>query len=121
MSSQTPTQEPIVQYIAIRSDLKWQKGALVAQGCHASVAAIHLFYDDEETKLYLKELEKMHKIVVGVPSLNELTELSTELSNCGIKFKLWTEQPENTPTCLALKPYSKSFVEKFFKAFKLFR
>lgn len=113
--------EPIVQYIAVRSDLKWPKGALIAQGAHASVAAIHLFYSDPDTVTYLKSLDSMHKIVVGVPSLEELNKLNELLINQNIKFKLWTEQPENMPTCLATKPYAKSLVENFFKSFKLFK
>lgn len=113
--------DPIVQYIAVRSDLKWPKGALIAQGCHASVAAIHLTYDDSETKAYLQNLDSMHKIVVGIPSLTEINELDKTLLANNIKFKLWTEQPENVPTCLALKPYPKKAVEHFFKSFKLFK
>ena len=51
----------IVQYIAIRSDLKWPKGALIAQGAHSSIAAIHLNYTDPDTISYLADLDKMHK------------------------------------------------------------
>lgn len=113
--------DPIVQYIAIRSDLKWPKGALIAQSCHASVAAVHLNYTDPDTMNYLKNLDSMHKIVVGVPSQNDLVTLNETLATSEIKSKLWIEQPENIPTCIATKPYSKSLVEKFFKNFKLFR
>jgi peptidyl-tRNA hydrolase len=113
--------DPIVQYIALRSDLKWPKGALIAQSCHATAAVLHLNYHDKQTQEYLENLDSMHKVVVGVPSDNELRELSEQLAKNDIKFKLWIEQPENIPTCLATKPYSKSFVEKFFKAFKLLR
>lgn len=113
--------DPIVQYIAIRNDLKWQKGALIAQGAHSSIAAIHLNYSDRETISYLADLDKMHKIVIGVSSQDELKELSSELSKADIKFKLWMEQPENIPVSLATKPYHKSNVEKFFQKFKLFK
>jgi peptidyl-tRNA hydrolase len=120
-SSSAAKAEPIVQYIAIRNDLKWPKGALIAQGCHASTAAIHLNYADPETARYLSELDTMHKIVVGVADEAELRRLSDELAANGVKFKLWLEQPENTPTSLALKPYSKSLVERFLKPYKLFK
>ncbi|RNA41264.1 peptidyl-tRNA hydrolase PTRHD1 [Brachionus plicatilis] len=113
--------DPIVQYIAVRSDLKWPKGALIAQGSHASVAAIHLNYDDPDTKAYLQSVDSMHKIVVAIPSLTEIKELDETLLTNNIKFKLWTEQPENIPTCLATKPYSKKAVEHFFKSYKLFK
>jgi peptidyl-tRNA hydrolase len=117
----TKKNDPIVQYIALRSDLKWPKGALIAQSCHATAAVIHLNYSDKETVEYLANLDSMHKIVVGVPSEQELNDLNILLTKNDVKFKLWIEQPENIPTCLATKPYSKSLVEKFFKAFKLLR
>ena len=119
--SATAKDDPVVQYIAIRSDLKWPKGALIAQCCHASVAAIELNYNDDQTKQYLKNLDSMHKIVVGVPSEGELRELDSKFQENGLKAKLWIEQPENIPTCLATKPYKKSLVEALFKAFKLFK
>ena len=60
----------IVQYILVRSDLcktlGWPVGALVAQACHASTAAIHMFYDHEDTKKYLSDLDNMHKIILSV-------------------------------------------------------
>jgi peptidyl-tRNA hydrolase len=115
------TTDSIVQYIAIRSDLKWPKGALIAQSCHAAVAAVHLNYTDQATIDYLKNLDFMHKVVVGVLSEADLLKLRDSLSENEIKFKLWTEQPENIPTCIATKPYAKSLVESFFKGFKLFR
>lgn len=119
--NRTVKPDPIVQYIAIRSDLKWPKGALIAQSCHASVAAIHLNYLDTETIAYLDNLDSMHKIVVGVTSQSDLVKLSEDLGESEMKYKLWIEQPENIPTCLATKPYAKSMAEKFFKSFKLFR
>jgi peptidyl-tRNA hydrolase len=121
LTIQNVTPDPLVQYIAVRSDLKWPKGALIAQACHASIAAVHLNYSDKETRDYLENLDSMHKVVVGVPSETDLIQLSKELNDNDIKFKLWTEQPENLPTSLALKPYTKSLVEKFFRAFKLLR
>lgn len=60
----------IVQYVLIRRDLlkslMWPVGAVIAQACHACTAAIHLFYDDPNTKDYLKDLDNMHKIILEV-------------------------------------------------------
>ena len=63
----------------------------------------------------------MHKIVVGVQNEADLINLSKQLTLDEIRHKLWTEQPENYPTCLATKPYAKSRLENYFKAFKLFK
>lgn len=60
----------IVQYIVLRRDLltalNWPIGALVAQACHASTAALHLYRDEEVVQTYLSNLDSMHKIVLEV-------------------------------------------------------
>lgn len=58
----------LVQYIAIRGDLvdKWPLGAVIAQACHASSAALHLFRDDVSTREYLGDIDRMHKVVLRV-------------------------------------------------------
>lgn len=60
----------LVQYIVVRRDLidtlKWPFGAVITQACHAATAIIHLTYDDEYTKLYLEDLDNMHKVVLEV-------------------------------------------------------
>lgn len=60
---------PIVQYIVVRKDLAWPAGALIAQACHASTAAVHRFYEHSDTKEYLGDLPNMHKIVLQVQPL----------------------------------------------------
>lgn len=61
----------LVQYIAIRGDLidKWPLGAIIAQGCHASSAVLHMFRDDINTQQYLQDLDSMHKVVLRVRRL----------------------------------------------------
>lgn len=60
----------LVQYVVVRRDLldalKWPVGAVVAQACHACTAVIHLNYEDDMTKEYLKDLDNMHKVVLEV-------------------------------------------------------
>lgn len=60
----------IVQYVAIRRDLlsvhQWPLGAVIAQACHASTAALHLYRDDPLSQEYLSDLDSMHKVVVEV-------------------------------------------------------
>ena len=73
----------IVQYILVRSDLcktlGWPVGALVAQACHASTAAIHMFYDHEDTKKYLSDLDNMHKIILSVSIILHLSTRLTQI------------------------------------------
>ncbi|XP_030627748.1 putative peptidyl-tRNA hydrolase PTRHD1 [Chanos chanos] len=115
----------LVQYVVVRSDLvhalSWPLGAVITQACHAATAAIHLNYSDPDTQEYLAELDNMHKVVLQAPDESSLSSLSNTLTEKGIAHKLWVEQPENIPTCLALKPYSKDIVQPFLRKFKLFK
>lgn len=124
-SSQEMSSSAIVQYVVVRSDLlkelKWPVGAVIAQACHAVTAVTHLFYNDEATQEYLKDLDNMHKVVLEASDENSLVSLKEKLEFDGVKHKLWIEQPENIPTCLVAKPYPKEEVQKYFKKFKLFK
>ncbi|XP_023946086.2 putative peptidyl-tRNA hydrolase PTRHD1 [Bicyclus anynana] len=115
----------IVQYVLLRSDLLkelgWSIGALVAQACHASTAALHLYKEDNNTIQYLNDLDNMHKVVLEVPNEESLKKVAEKLKENSIDHKLWIEQPENIPTCLALKPYPKDEVKKFVGKFKLYK
>ncbi len=55
------------------------------------------------------------------PNEDSLRTLQAELKENDVDHKLWVEQPENFPTCLATKPYPKDAVQKYFKMFKLFK
>lgn len=50
-----------------------------------------------------------------------IVTLSETLSSKGIDHKLWIEQPENIPTCIATRPYVKENIQEHFKKFKLFK
>lgn len=60
----------LVQYIVLRGDLlrkqKWPVGAMVAQGCHASMAVVHTYKDHSNVTQYLSDLDRMHKVVLEV-------------------------------------------------------
>lgn len=115
----------IVQYIIVRGDLKsklkWPIGALIAQACHASTAVMHLNRSDPTTARYLDDLDRMHKVVLQTDDEASLVRLSQELGSASVVHKLWMEQPENVPTCIALKPYRKEDVQSFFSNLKLLR
>ncbi|XP_056141440.1 putative peptidyl-tRNA hydrolase PTRHD1 [Lampris incognitus] len=120
----TPTKR-LVQYIIVRSDLvqklEWPLGAVITQACHAATAVIHLNYSDADTQEYLAETDSMHKVVLQAPDQASLSNLSETLTEKGVAHKLWIEQPENIPTCLALKPYPKETVHPLLRKFKLFK
>ncbi|CAL5434799.1 unnamed protein product [Camellia sinensis] len=118
-----PSDEVLVQYVVLRRDLidTWPLGSVVTQGCHASVSAIWSHMDDPHTLDYCSptNLDSMHKVTLEVKGETQIRNLSEKLTAGDIAHKLWIEQPENIPTCLATKPYPKSAVSSFFKKLKL--
>ncbi|XP_068705138.1 putative peptidyl-tRNA hydrolase PTRHD1 [Montipora foliosa] len=119
------TSTQLVQYVVVRGDLlrllSWPTGAVIAQACHASTAALWSHRNDPNTIKYTSELDNMRKVVLEAPSQEELVKLSKDLSDNQIDHKLWIEQPENYPTCLATKPYPREQIRPFFKNLKLFK
>ncbi|XP_022996792.1 putative peptidyl-tRNA hydrolase PTRHD1 [Cucurbita maxima] len=113
----------LIQYVVLRRDLidSWPLGSVVTQGCHASVSAIWLNKDDPQTSEYCSphNIDSMHKVTLEVKGETQIVNLSEKLKENSIAHKLWIEQPENIPTCLATKPYPKSVVSAFFKKLKL--
>ncbi|KAF8119763.1 peptidyl-tRNA hydrolase II [Boletus edulis] len=102
--------EPLVIQIVVRRDLfdkeKWGVGPLMAQAAHAATAVLHLTRGRQETIEYLADLRNMRK----TPDLSTLEKLTAALSHAGpepIPHHLWTEQPEDIPTCIALAPNRK--------------
>ncbi|KAG5045270.1 hypothetical protein JHK86_014676 [Glycine max] len=113
----------VVQYVVLRRDLidTWPLGSVVTQGCHASVSAVWFNKDDPFTVDYCSpdKIDSMHKVTLEVKGEPQIKNLSEKLTAGGIIHKLWIEQPENIPTCLATKPYPKSIVSSYFKKLKL--
>ncbi|KAG6382022.1 peptidyl-tRNA hydrolase II [Boletus reticuloceps] len=129
--SQASNAEPLVMQIVVRRDLfdkeKWGVGPLMAQAAHAATAVLHLTRERQETIEYLADLRNMRKVsfkgsrsshndtgprtvVLQTPDLSTLEKLTAALSYAGpspIPHHLWTEQPEDIPTCIALAPNRK--------------
>ncbi|XP_062184324.1 uncharacterized protein LOC133888188 [Phragmites australis] len=113
----------LVQYVVLRRDLAdaWPLGSVVAQGCHAAVAAVWAHRDHPDTAAYCgpDNLDRMHKVTLEVKGETQLKNLAEKLEAAGVQHKLWIEQPENIPTCIATAPCPKSQVSSFFKKLKL--
>ncbi|KAK2510863.1 hypothetical protein Q9233_017381 [Columba guinea] len=100
----------LVQYVVLRGDLarpplSWPLGAVVAQACHAALAAVHTHRQHPDTGAYLEQGGAMRTVVL----------------EHDIDHEVWTEQPENVATCLALRPYPKERVHQHLKKFKLLK
>merc|ERR1712110_4639 len=116
---------PLVQYVIVRRDLiqkfGWPVGPVIAQACHASVAALFRFVEDPKVKEYTTQLESMHKVILEVSSEDALRNLSKKLTEAQIDHHLWQELPEEIPTALATKPDTKDTLRPYFKKCKLFK
>jgi peptidyl-tRNA hydrolase len=114
---------PLIQYVVMRTDLKWTLGALAAQAAHAAVAAVWMTKDAADTNAYCapEAIDSMHKVVLGCGSREQLEKIADTLRTDGVAFKLWNEQPENVPTCLATAPAEKGAVAVYFAGLKLLR
>ncbi|KAJ7341349.1 hypothetical protein JRQ81_005339 [Phrynocephalus forsythii] len=116
----------LVQYVVLRGDLgreplSWPLGALVAQACHAALAAAHAHGEHPDTAAYLAEGGRMRTVVLEAPTERDLTALAETLEQNNIDHKVWVEQPENIATCIALRPYPKDDVHQHLKKFKLLK
>lgn len=117
--------DPLVQYVVLRrdlwTDLGWPLGSIVAQACHAATAALWESRDSPAAQEYCApgQLDNMHKVVLEIKGETQLRNLAEKLAAADVPYKLWTEQPENFPTCLATPPARKSEMSQYFKKLKL--
>ncbi|KAH0569917.1 Peptidyl-tRNA hydrolase family protein [Spironucleus salmonicida] len=106
----------LVQYIIVRTDLKFSKGALAVNIAHASVAAIYKSINSEDTQNYLKDTENMTKIALKVGSEEELRAVFVNIQD---RSYMWVEQPENVPVAIATFPTNRTSFPQL-KGLKLF-
>ena len=64
-------------------------------------------------------LLRVVQVVLEVKGEAQLINLITKLKEAGIRHKVWIEQPEGFPTCVATKPYPKSEIAQHFKKLNL--
>ncbi len=53
--------------------------------------------------LFIQDLDGMTTVVLEVPNESQLRRLSSRLEEAEVQHKLWVEQPEDYPTCLATR------------------
>ena len=100
-----------------RSPVQRLLGSICAQAAHAAVAAVWEHREHADTVAYCAPdaIDGMHKVVLEVKGETQLVNLAVKLAEAGVDHKLWMEQPENFPTCLATRPYPKAEVAAHFK------
>jgi peptidyl-tRNA hydrolase len=94
------------QVIIVNSAIRLPKGKLAAQVAHAAVGAF-LAAGEDARQAWLDE--GMPKVVLSIPSVEDLLALQTQadeqaIPNCLIEDAGRTVVPEGTITCLGLGP-----------------
>ena len=108
--------ECLVQYIIVRNELrKLHSKALNTLVAASSTAAIHLYSASKQRSTHLGSLDTMGSIVLHVKSEDELKVLEEKLFQKDIDYKIWASLPERYPTCISLRPYPNTNVEKYLK------
>jgi PTH2 family peptidyl-tRNA hydrolase len=116
------------QVIVMRKDLNMRKGKMVAQGAHASVAAIldretGQVKDDERIRAWLAG--NFAKICVSVETEPELVTLYNRVQDAGLPCAMITDSGRTefhnveTRTCIAVGPALIADVDEFTKDLKL--
>lgn len=115
------------QVIVMRKDLNMRKGKMIAQGSHASMAALLLFAQKEKHNLILDLTNEQmgpwlsgsfKKVVVSVSSLEELDKIYQQAKEnkiiCSyiIDNGLTEFNGEKTPTCICLGPHESKEIDK---------
>lgn len=112
----------IKQFLFLRKDLEgYTMGMLIAQGCHASVAALERYRNTPAVADYFKHLGCMTTIVYGIRG-DEMEGIEKSLQKMGIGYHCWVENG-NTPTCIATCPIDIEVIKEFKnfrRRFKLF-
>lgn len=85
------------------------------------MAAIFSQKDDEKTVEYLKDLDRMTKVVLKANSEEEILSAAETLRSNHIGHYIWREQPENIISALATVPRDRDVLKPLLKEFKLFR
>ena len=55
------------------------------------------------------------QVVLEIKGEEQLLNLASKLQEAGVRHKLWVEQPEDFPTCLATAPFEKDSLQQHFK------
>lgn len=113
----------VKQFLFLRKDLpSYRIGALLAQACHASVAAIHTFRNHPDTAKYLDKTSDLTTVIYEICE-KDIEKIKESLTDLSIEFYIWVENHEIV-TCIGTRPIeTKSFTEfeRFRKQFKLFK
>lgn len=109
------------QVIVVRKDIEWGKGKLAAHVAHASVDSLFKA-DSKDVEVWRKE--GAMKVVLKIPTLKELTQVSKKVKEAKLPFALIrdagrTQLKAGTVTCLGIGPAEQKKIDKITGKLKL--
>ncbi|KAH9386385.1 uncharacterized protein NEMAJ01_1281 [Nematocida major] len=99
-----------IQYVIVRNDTGFPRGATAAQAVHAVTACQHEHLDQGYLE-YISEGAGMHTAVLQCTQ-EEMAALVEALRKKEVKFSAWVEMPENMLTAVAIYPYEKARLQE---------
>ena len=116
----------LVQHVILRKDLtkapySWPAGSMIAQACHVSSKVLWELKGEENVQKYMQDIDNMHKVTLAAKDEQELHDLIILLTQNGIQFRSWLEQPEGVLTAVATMPYPREVTSPHLKHLKLYR
>ena len=109
----------LVQCIIVRNDLgRSRSGKLSTSVAASSTAAVHLYSNSKYNEDNFGKLDRMSRIVLQITNDNELKQLEDKLFKKNIDYKIWVNRPERYPTCVSLRPFPKTNVQKYLENLK---
>ncbi|MCD7782068.1 MAG: aminoacyl-tRNA hydrolase [Methanosphaera sp.] len=109
------------QVIIVRTDLKMGKGKIAAQACHA---AISCYKRSNKSDISKWELSGSKKVVLKVPTEQDLLELNTIAKSEGLVSSIITDAGHTqiepcTRTCIGIGPAEDEVIDKITGHLKL--
>ena len=111
------------QAIVLRSDLGMDKGKLVSQGAHASIASAFKTMQ-KNPEIFRKWMGSMKKIVLKIPSEKELMELKAKAARAKLVVEIIrdagrTQVMPGSITALGIGPDTDEKIDAIIKDLKL--
>ena len=91
--------------------------------CHIAQVSKTLWELKEEPNVqaYMADIDNMHKVTLAAKDEEELKAVITTLSENGLQFRSWLEQPEGILTAVATMPYPRDVTSPHLKHLSLYR
>lgn len=75
--------------VVVRKDIKFKKGPIITQACHAVSALVFENKSNQLLTEYFSNMQELRKITYQVPTLDQLLKCRDDLSKRGVLLYEW--------------------------------